>query len=618
MKNKDFIVLDLETSGLNPRKGEIIKCAAFCSTWDKPKVLSTREEIQEVCSSHLPKVFHNAIFDLRYLKAHNYEVVGPFHDTMLMANLVDPDTYKLTLKDDAGLSTVSLKHISRKLLGNDSLKYYQEMQDWLAYHKLDSASITKAPNDLLEKYAAEDAANTAKVFEHFRDLLIKIAQWQEGQKLPTIIDYYQNEIMPLIPVIVNMENTGIKIDVQRLVDAQGRLEKEQADYLNKLNKETYPYIKQAEDILYHQSIEKKCSKNKTGKLKKDPPKIVFNWNSSEHLKLLFFKLLNEQPLTKTRKGNYSMDSHTLEGLQAKYPWVTYLLEYKILRKLSSTYLSSLLTLQEAGRIHASFNLCGTATGRFSSSNPNIQNLPKHGAIKSLFVPNDNNVFIYADYSQLELRLAAHLSQDKLLLKAYKDNLDLHQMTADFIKVDRSLGKTINFAIIYNASGWRIAEILGYMQGIHFDDMEAKRKAAKQGDVIIQELFGKYSGLKKYLEEQKNYMLKYKITQSPYGKIRRLAGLASTERSVFNHAIKQGFNFPIQSMGASICKRAMIKLTEDKYQIVNQVHDSIFIEHPQEQDMSFYIKDVKKCMESVIKLSVPLVAEPKLLTSFEDK
>lgn len=604
---KDYIVLDLETTSLNPRQGSIIACAAFHSQWKEPKVSSNREEIQQWCSLPIAKVFHNAVFDLSYLIQHKYVVEGPYHDTMILAHLIDPDRETLKLKD------LAVEYFSAS-----TITHAKNIYDWLETNHLSKNDLYRAPKHLLHNYAMEDVLNTKKLYELFVQKLSEISKWQASKKLTTLIDYYTNEIMPLIEVIVQIELRGVKIDVQRVVDKQGELQLESKQLLEKLDKENYPYIKQAEDILYHQLIAKKQAKNKSGKLKKEPPRVIFNWNSNDHLKLLFFKLFNEKPTKKTLKGNLSINSDMLTSLLPKYPWISDLLKYKVLRKLSSTYLSNLLTMQEAGRIHASFHMCGTATGRFSSSNPNLQNLPKHGNIKSLFIPAPNNIFVYADYSQLELRLAAHLSQDSLLLKAYKDNLDLHQLTADIIGVDRALGKTINFAIIYNASGWRIAEILGYMSNIDDADVDGKREAAKKGDEIIRELFGHYKGLQNYLENTKRFMLQYNIAVSPFGRIRRLKNLSSSTRKEFNHGIKQGFNFGIQSMGASICKRAMIELYRNKYQIVNQVHDSIVIEIPDNKEQKQQLAKIQFIMENIAKLSVPLIAAPKILTSFEEK
>jgi DNA polymerase-1 len=317
--------------------------------------------------------------------------------------------------------------------------------------------------------------------------------------------------------------------------------------LTKINQEK---VAQAEEILHQRKIADRLKKNKSGKLKKVPPRVAFNWDSNDHLKLLFLTLYKLPVTKKTMKGNASVDSSFLEMVKEQFPWVQQLLEYKELKKLTSTYLGGLLERQEGGYIHANFNLAGTATGRFSSSNPNLQNLPKHGGIKSLFVPRPNHKFVYADYSQLELRVAAHLSGDQALIRAYTEGVDLHQQTADIIKATRDQGKTINFAIIYNASGWRIAEIMGWMDGIGICEnpkgkcsfkslcpvCAKKRKAAKQGDAIINQLFGKYQGLKKFVDRQQEFMLKHRISISQFGRMRRLPGLNSEIRSEYNHAL----------------------------------------------------------------------------------
>lgn len=616
-----FVSFDLETSGLNPRKDTIVGASFstgngigyYTPDWRGLAEALARSECQIIC--------HNAVFDCGFIKQQGIEFKQRIHDTMMLADVINPDR-----------NTLSLKELAVEILGAGADAAAQKMYNWLKDNHLEKDSICKAPKEILIPYAAEDAVNT---YELFQKLCAKVREINEYLKKiglnQNLWSYYVNEPVALTPVVVDMQLRGVKLDLEKTALKQQELENKQkilAQELTAINKDM---INKAEDILHKQKINERLKKNKSGVLKKTPPRVPFNWDSNDHLKLLFLKLYQLPTTKKTLKGNPSVDSTFLETIKEKFPWVDQLLEYKELKKLTSTYLSGLLDRQEGGYIHANFNLAGTATGRFSSSNPNLQNLPKHGGIKSLFVPRQDCKFVYADYSQLELRIAAHLSRDQALIRAYTDGVDLHQQTADIIKATRDQGKTINFAIIYNASGWRIAEIMGWMDGIGICEnpegkcsfknpcpvCAKKRKAAKQGDAIIQQLFGKYQGLKNFVDKQQEFMLKHKISLSEFGRMRRLPKLNSEIRSEYNHALKAGFNLPIQSFGASLCKRSMVALHAQGYNIVNQIHDSICVEVPS-SDVEEALVRIKAIMESACALKVPLVVEPKVLTSFEEK
>lgn len=616
-----FVAFDLETMGLNPRKDTIVG-ASFCvgdgigyytPDWKGLIEALSKSECQIIC--------HNAVFDYSFVKHNGYHFKQRIHDTMMLADAINPDR-----------PTLSLKELAVEILGEGADAAAQKMYGWLKDNTLEKDSLYKAPKEILIPYAAEDAVNT---FELFQKLCTKVKDIQTYFKKVGITkdvwSYYLNEPVALIPVVVDMQLSGVKLDLEKTALKRQELENKQRELSHFLLEQNKEMVQRAEDILHKRKIDERLKKNKSGKLKKTPPRVLFNWDSNDHLKLLFLHLYKLPVTKKTIKGNASVDSSFLETIKEQFPWVSQLLEYKELKKLTSTYLGGLLERQEGGYIHANFNLAGTATGRFSSSNPNLQNLPKHGGIKSLFVPRQDCKFVYADYSQLELRIAAHLSGDQALIRAYTDGVDLHQQTADIIKATRDQGKTINFAIIYNASGWRIAEIMGWMDGIGICEnpegkcsfknpcsvCAQKRKAAKQGDAIINQLFGKYQGLKKFVDKQQEFMLKHRISISEFGRMRRLPGLNSEVRSEYNHALKAGFNLPIQSFGASLCKRSMVAIYNRGYRIVNQIHDSIMVEIPEDVVEEASLA-VKRCMESIFQLKVPLVVEPKVLSSFEEK
>lgn len=612
-----YYAVDIETTGLNPRKDKIVGVAVYDG--EQGKYFEDFKSLKPFLeNTSTAKIFHNAPFDVLFLKLNGIEVGGEIHDTMILSHLHDPD------KESNGL-----KALSKQLLDSDSIKYAEELYQWLAEHKLTKRDIHCAPKELLTEYALEDVRNTYKLFQVFCEKHREIAQWLKSkgyEKSPW--DYYKEEMLPMLPVLIDMEYRGVGIDLVKTAQEKERLIQEIKrieEYLTDINKE---YIKTIEEEIWQDKIEFKKKKNKSGQIKKLPPRVVFNWSSNDHLKVLFFRKLKMPTSKVTEKGNVAIDSEVLETFVEKLPWVEELLKLKTYNKLVSTYLENLLELQENCHIFAKFNIIGTVTGRFSCSDPNLQNLPKVGNIKSLFVPKPGHVFINADYSQLEYRIAAHESEDALMLAGYNNNKDFHTLTAEILGVTRDLAKTINFAIIYNASGFRVADILGYYQGIpkcskkekdwncECDPCVQTKKAMKKGDQIIETLFSQYEGFREYLKKQKSEMLNSQLVYSRFGKVKRLRKIKSDIRKERNKEFKEGFNFPIQSFGSSLTKRAMIELYKKGYKIVNQVHDSIVIEVP-ETEVAKSEQELIKTMENIYKLKVPLKVETKILRSFQE-
>lgn len=611
-----FIACDIETSGLDWARDQF-EGFSFSLDGKVGYYTKNRDVAKKILSSEYKKVFHNATFDLTFLRKAGFVINGEVHCSLLLAHIIDADRSN------------GLKDLSSELFGESATVSAKAMHDWLketyGTSKKDSRKyMTTAPIGILTAYAAEDALNTYDLFVYLIDKVKTINSWFANHELPvTPWDCYSQEDRQLIPVVVDMQTRGVKLDLEKAATVNEQLQQKANELLNSLpNNEL---IRKAESILYQEVVNKRLAKNKTGKLKKHPPQVSFNWDSNDHLKVLLYSCMGEVPQKKTKKGKDSVDNAVLEKLALKYSWIQNLIDYRKIQKLLSTYVENLFKQQYGGVIRGSFHAAGTATGRLSSSNPNMQNLPKWGGIKELYVPRKENKFIYADYSQLELRLAAHLSQDQKLLEAYQKNLDLHRITAAIVynkkeaevtDEERSRGKTINFSIIYNAGGYRLAEILGYFQNIDMNDKEAIFAQIKNGDKVRKLLFGRYKGLATYLKDQIDFLTKYRLAVSEFGRMRRLPGLSNPDdKKTYNHWLKAGFNMPIQSFGASICKRAMIELHKRGYAIINQIHDSIIIEHS-EKDIDKGVKEVQNVMENIYELkNIKLKAEPKILTSF---
>lgn len=633
----NYVAFDLETTGLNPLVDQIV-AYSFCFDGTTGYYTTDIDIAKHVLGNkNYAKVFHNAIFDTSFLKVAGISIYGGVHDTMLLAHLIDPDS-----------DSIGLKPLAEKYLGAESIQEAQKIWHWLEDNGYKKEDIGKAPEKFLAPYACEDVLNTFDLFFAFRERLVKtdkILKARGYKKSP--VDCYLEEDLKLLPVVRDMQLNGVAIDLNAISSKKQELERRIIQCLAELRAKVPETVK-VQKILHEKKIAERLAKSKTGKMKKPPQVPEFNWNSGDHLAILFYTVFGETAKKRTKTGKISTDVESFEELLPKYPWLAVLLEQKELIKLVKTYVDGLVEKQQNGRVHANFHVCGTATGRFSSSGPNLQNLPNHGGIKSLFIPARGSCFIYADYSQLELRLAAHLSQDPTLIEAYRVGRDLHRLTASQIyqieegqvtDEQRSHGKTVNFAVIYGAESYRLCQILGYFSGIDLDRarelyqarrageqlseaeeklLQARQKALKKGEKALNNVMGRYPKLAEYIAQQHDKMTSNFFSITETGRVRRLPALQNPdERKQFSHALKAGFNQPIQGLGASITRRAMIELHKRGFKIVNQIHDAIICEVDDTKQQTA-IADIRFIMENCYKLSVPLAVEPKVLYSFEEK
>jgi len=608
-KGAKSVAVDVEATGLNPRRDRIVGLS-FAFDRSRAYYVSDIPKNQDFIRSllgnkNLRKVFHNAVYDVSMLEAAGFKTHGVIICTMILAHRYNPD-----------LPSLGLKALAEENFGPDAVKQAKKMAAWLADSNLPREGIAQAPASILIPYSCEDTLNAVDLANLYTQKHLALRAWlaKRGYK-KSPYDYYFEEDAPIIPVVVEMQRLGVKIDLEKTAIKEAELTARIRVLTEGLRQTSREQVEQTTAILYQQKVESKLAKSKTGKLKKPPPPIVFNWASSDHLRVLFFQVLGEKKQKTTKKGNSSVDAEVLLSFAKKYPWLNMLLEIRELSKLTSTYLKSMFAIQEGGVVHANFNITGTRTGRFSSNNPNLQNLPKHGGIKDLFVPRAGCVFVEADYSQLELRIAAHLSQDSLLLRVFQEGLDLHQITADALNITRDEGKTINFAIMYGARGWRVASILGYMAGISDDDKNALNVQARRGDKVVDKLFSKYGGLKTYIDETESQQHKYLMSLSEFGFMRRFPDLRLGSGKHYSHARKAAGNLPIQSFGISLIKRVMREFHHLGFSIVNQVHDSLIFEI-KDSELATRLPVIKQTMENIYKLSVPLKADFKIKSSFQ--
>lgn len=670
-----YLFLDIETTGTDWKR-DCIHGVGY--GWEEDDVFySTIEElpddvIKALVDPSVAKVGHNLRFDLRFLYAADLDVAGPILDTMLMAQLINEN------------QSVGLKPLTQKYLGLEYLSDKQELDRTLAAAgckhvgelcRLDLAD-SQYPNgqapyyDVIAQYCIEDVNNTIRLFCIFKDTIKILAEkWKTERGLATtVLDYLKGEAFPVEQVLFKMELRGIALNPKAIEEAQKSTQAKHLQSGEDIQLLCAREVLQIEEELYENALSIRKTDKGKAKVEKGSARYGtrFNIASSNHVGKLIYEGLQAPKVFKTRGGAYSTSEMDLTALKGEVEENSKLLQFlelfskfRELEKLQTTYVgtdSSLLKDAVDGRVYSYYIQAGsskdggkggTATGRLSSQAPNMQNLPRGSMVKSFFIPDPDHVFAYFDYSQVELRIAAHLSQDQELLDAYSRGDDLHTLTARSVfgrhsisKEERQVGKTLNFALIYDAKAYRLWQMLGSL-GYSIEDCEAMRRA----------FFKKYFGYKSYLQDQTSYMVANRCVVAETGRVRRLpdidygACLDWTSRTFkgpaamvdalkqhpsermtsndvfqrakkkFNHAQKQGFNFPIQSLGASIAKRAMISLDKRGFEVVTQCHDSIVVQLSLADTDS--IADIRAIMENTYKISVPLIAEGKLIRSLDE-
>ncbi|MDY2943537.1 MAG: DNA polymerase I [Paludibacteraceae bacterium] len=402
------------------------------------------------------------------------------------------------------------------------------------------------------------------------------------QQDPALWRLYNEVELPLVPVLREMEQAGVRIDVAKLQEAERLLTQE---------------LQQLETEIYRLAD------------------TQFNINSPKQVGDILFDTLRLDPKAKkSGRGQYSTSEEVLQNLKDKHPIVAQILDYRELKKLISTYISALPTYinPTTGKIHTTYNQTVTATGRLSSSNPNLQNLPIRSErgrfIREAVIPDAGCRFLSADYSQIELRLLAHFSQDEHLLQAFREGQDIHSATAakifhcpieDVTKDQRRRAKTANFGIIYGISAFGLAQ-----------QLDCPRTEAKQ---LIDDYFAAFPQVQTYIETQKEFARQHGYSVTLFGRKRYLPDIQSHNATVRSFAERNAVNAPIQGTAADIIKMAMVsihrRLQEEhlRAQMIMQVHDELNFNVPT-QEVERVRQLVVSEMEHVVSLSVPLVAD----------
>lgn len=566
LQEKSF-AFDTETEGLDPLTAGLVGMSFAIreqEAWYVP-VPANREEATGIVLRLAPalqhpeieKVGQNIKFDILALRKYGVRVKGPLFDTMLAHYLLNPE----------------LRH-GMDYLAETYLKYKTvPIEDLIGPKGKKQASMRTVPIEQIKEYAAEDADVTLRLKHYFAPLLK-----QEG--LESL--FFEME-MPLIYVLAEMEATGVKLDTNALKQSSEVLSQQ----LTALEESIYDLAGQS-----------------------------FNINSTKQVgEILFDKLKLDEKAKKTKTGGYSTSEEVLEKIRGKHPIVDKLLEYRGIKKLLSTYIDALPALihPETGKIHTSFNQAVTATGRLSSTNPNLQNIPVRDELgreirKAFIADDDDCIFFSADYSQIELRLMAHLSNDPHMVEAFCSGADIHAATAakiygipvEEVTSDmRRKAKTANFGIIYGISVFGLAERLSI-----------PRAESKE---LIDGYFQTYPRIKEYMEESIRVAKEKGYVETLFKRKRFLPDINSHNAIVRGYAERNAINAPIQGSAADIIKLAMIRIHQRfeaehlKSRMILQVHDELNF-NVRKEEFDRVKEIVLDCMEHVLQLRVPLIAD----------
>ncbi|CAA6798528.1 MAG: DNA polymerase I (EC [uncultured Aureispira sp.] len=530
---------DTETTGLNVSEAELVGIAFSIKAHEAyyVPIPANQEEARAIVAEFKPlfenaaieKIGQNIKYDILMLKWYAVDVKGKYWDTMLMHYLLEPE------------SRHNLTYLSESYLDYSPVA----IQTLIGKNGKNQLSMRDVAPEKIKEYAGEDADITLQVKLELDKLL-------DGD----LLNLYNEIEEPLVDVLVEIEYNGVNLDVPFLED--------------------YSKVLDTEIAIAKKKIFDAAGLN------------TFNLDSPKQVgEVLFGKLEIPYRWKKTKTGQFSTNEEKLSELAEKHEIVADLLTYRSMAKLKSTYVDALprLVSKKTGRIHSSFNQALTATGRLSSQNPNLQNIPirseRGREVRKAFIPKDDqHILLAADYSQIELRLVAEISGDKAMIKAFKDGLDIHQATAakiydvpleEVTKEQRYNAKTVNFSIIYGAGATNLSKNLGI-----------KRAEAKE---LINQYFNEFEGLKNYMETVVTKAREDGYVTTLKGRRRTLRDLTSQNSMMRSHAERNAVNTPIQGSAADMIKLAMIKIHKAieeaglQTKMTSQVHDELIFDVP---------------------------------------
>lgn len=567
LNQAESFCFDTESTGLDAMTAELVGMSFSISPFEAyyVPISAIRKEAQVTVDLFKPalentsvqKIGQNLKYDLLILARYGVKVAGPLFDTMLAHYLIDPDT----------------RH-NMDILAETYLKYTPvSITELIGAKGKNQGNMRDVELEKIKEYAGEDADITLQLKQVFQPLLTST----ETLKLAEEVEF------PLVYVLAEIEKNGVKIDEQTLRQFSVDIEAE---------------VSKLESTIYE----------KAG--------VVFNIASPKQLgEVLFDKLQLDPKAKKTKTGQYKTGEDVLLALANKSDIVKDILDYRQLQKLKSTYVDALPSLVNpaTGLIHTSYNQAVAATGRLSSTNPNLQNIPirteRGREVRKAFIPRQAGwTLLSADYSQIELRLIAELSQDENMLDAFQKGLDIHRATAarvygvelEEVTSDmRRNAKAVNFGIIYGQSAFGLSQSLGIPR--------------KEAAAIIDQYFAQYTGIRKYMGDIIDFAKERGYVETLLKRRRYLRDINSANMTVRGFAERNAINAPIQGSAADLIKIAMINIQKDieaqglEGKMIMQVHDELVFDVP-EHEVGQFKEIIANRMKNAMKLNVPIEIE----------
>ncbi|MBM31846.1 MAG: DNA polymerase I [Chloroflexi bacterium] len=578
IKSKGIFSFDTETSSIKPFDSNLVGISISIkpnSAWYLP---INHEENNNISPENLKlvkeifqdqtieKIAHNSNFDMSVLINNGFEINKVTFDTMIAANLLG--------KRSISLSNLCLEEFNQEMTPIENL---------IGKGK-DQISFSSVPIKDATLYSCADSDITLKLKNVFEKELEKNG----------LLDVMNNIEMPLVPVIVKMQKAGVSVNIEKL------------NILSKLLNEKINFLEQKTKTILGEEI---------------------NLRSSQQLGKILIENLGVPPTKKTKTG-YTMDANTLEEIlnnksieKKARELIKIVLDHREFSKIKSTYADSIPELinKKTGRIHTYFNQAGTSTGRLSSTNPNLQNIPVRtkigNEVRKAFESNNknNHLLLSADYSQIELKILAHLSKEPSLLQAFRNNEDIHDATAKIMyetnsvsKEQRRIAKILNFGVIYGLSPHGVSR-----------QTDLSREDGKK---FIDLYFGKYPGIKNYIDQVIDFAKINKYVETITGRRRLLPEITSPNFHSRTASERMAINMPIQGSSADIIKIAMIKIDEEikslnlKSKMIIQVHDELIFEAPK-NELNRLKEILTKIMPNSLNLSVPLTIDINIAKSW---
>ncbi len=567
LAKEESFCFDTETTGLDALQAELVGISFSTKAFegyyipvsaDQDEAKKTVNIFKEIFENEgIKKIGQNLKYDILLLSRYDIDVKGEFFDTMLAHYLIDPDTRH------------NMDYLSETYLNYTPVS----ITDLIGGKGKNQGNMRDVDVELVKEYASEDADITLQLKNKLAPLLEETSTIELAQKVE----------FPLLKVLADVERNGVKVDV---------------DTLKQFSKEIEKDVKVLEQQIYE----------KAG--------VTFNIASPKQLgEVLFDKLQLDPKAKKTKTGQYKTGEDVLLALANKSDIVQDILDFRQLQKLKSTYVDALPNLinPNTGLIHTSYNQAVAATGRLSSTNPNLQNIPirteRGREVRKAFISrNEDWTLLSADYSQIELRIMAELSQDVNMLEAFKQGLDIHKATAarvysvslEEVNSDmRRNAKAVNFGIIYGQSAFGLSQNLGI----------SRKEAAE----IIDQYFTQYTGIRKYMGEVIEFAKENGYVETILKRRRYLRDINSANMTVRGFAERNAINAPIQGSAADLIKIAMINIQKDiaerglEGKMIMQVHDELVFDVPN-HEINEFKSIIENRMKNAIEMQVPIEIE----------